>query len=520
MTHPASHPNNQLGLAEYGNDALRIKAGHFYNDTLSLAGKMLLLVSVALLLQCFSSIPLIFATAVAIASILGLVDLFRIVLYPQKMRLSGALAVSALLGYGLGSLIYLTYYGTTQAALYQYWAPFGLFFSQEDLSQALAAVLLACAALYAMTPFERPLLAGFPLVMLNVAKAEWLAWLGLFVIAAAVWKNKIGYMGAAVNEAGHVSPLGAIAVLMAPPLIPYMFLLITGNRSIARRIALTVGLLLLLGTVSTFGRRYLLYTFVLLAIAWRMRYSTFTKKNVVMAAVTAIFAITFLYLGFEFFMALRLTIWKHGTAIGVANQVQITFTHLTNDTNSFFQHKLARNDGTRPFILSYLAGLMGIKVAGVPLLGKELLYSLKMAIPSVLMPDKLSVLPSSPEALVHPIYGISVFDGPNSIFTAGFNDFGIAGLIIYPIGIVFIMSISYKILRSITSDLPMLLVFSFALLFQLLYIEQALSQTFSSLRDLFVLLGLLLIIRNSVFIFNIFIKLRWILQKSYIRPLN
>ncbi len=132
---------------------------------------------------------------------------------------------------------------------------------------------------------------------------------------------------------------------------------------------------------------------------------------------------------------------------------------------------------------------MGISSARMPAFGAEFVYSVQMAIPSILMPGKVGAMPAAPEALVHPRYGIPVFDGPNSVLVAGFDDFGFLGALVYPLFVVLLYGAFYRSLRTFVRDQPIRLFVLFTLLFQLLYIEQAFGSVFVSLRNLLIVVG-------------------------------
>jgi hypothetical protein len=446
----------------------------------------------ALLLLLFSQSALLFAVAVVLASGVALLDLSRLILRTDRIRFSFTLAVSILLGYGLGSAIYLISYRTLDATQYQYWAPQGLLFDQAGLATALAASLLAAAVLYVRAAVERPVHSNAILYSLASPKAERLLWLGVAVALLALYAGDIGYMGAFVSDTGHVSPLGTLANLMAPPLVPYTLLLIADKRPLAKRLMFAAALVLLVGVTLLLGRRYLLYVLVLSAMALHMRgyrFTKLTKRGLVAGAAFFVLAALLLYFGFNFFMALRLAVSELGRDASLPELVRTALSQLSGTQASLVQERLAENAASRPFILSYLAGLMGISSAWMPALGAEVLYSVQTAIPSILMPGKVASLTPAPEALVHPIYGIPVFDGPNSVLVAGFDDFGFLGTLVYPLGVVLLFGWFNKFVRAAVRDAPIQLFVLFALLFQLLYIEQAMGAVFVTLRNLAIVIG-------------------------------
>lgn len=443
----------------------------------------------ALLLLLFSQSALLFAAAVVLASGVALLDLSRLILRTDRIRLSFTLAVSILLGYGLGSAIYLISYRTIDATQYQYWALQGLLFDQEGLATALAASLLAAAVLYVRAAVERPVYSNVTLDSLASPKAERLVWLGVAVAVLALLAGDIGYMGAFVSDSGNVSPVGALANLMVPPLVPYTLLLIADKRPLAKRLMLVAALVLLVGLTLLLGRRYLLYVLVLSAMALQMRGYRFTKRGVVIGAGFFVVATLLLYFGFNFFMALRFAERELGGDASLLELVRGALSQLSDTQARLVQERLAENTASRPFILSYLAGLMGISSARIPAFGAELLYSVQMTIPSILMPGKVAALPSMQEELVHPLYGIPVFDGPSSVLVTGFDDFGFLGALVYPLGVVLLFGWFNKFVRTAVRDAPIRLFVLFALLFQLLYIEHAIGAVFAALRNLAIVIG-------------------------------
>lgn len=453
--------------------------------------KPLSLVLMALVLLLLSDSALLFDMAVAIAAVIGLQDLYRLVMRAGAIRFSFTLAVSIMLGYGLGSLIYLVSNATLHAVDYQYWALEGLWFNQVGLSQALAVSLLASAALYMWAGVERPIYTSLLIDSLIGAKSERLVWLGVATAVLALYTGEIGYMGTIASESLNVSVLGSLANLMIPPLVPYALLLIGGRRSVVKKAVLGVALIILVATLFLVGRRYLLYVFVLSAIALRMQGYRFTRKGITVAAAFLLVGFIVIYYGFNFFIALRLASNDLGKDASLLELVQLALSQLAGSEAKFVLETLADNAGSRPFILSYLGGLIEIHSSQIPMYGTELFYSLKIAIPSLIMPGKTGILPSSPEELVHPFYGIPVFDAPNSFLVTGFDDFGLIGAIIYPLAVVWLFSYFYKNIRSVVRDPAIHLVVFFALMFQLLYIEQGFSSVFITLRNLIIAIGMI-----------------------------
>ena len=438
----------------------------------------------------FSDSHSVFTLTVTFASLLAVYELWRIITRPWQVRFSEILSISILLGYVVGTGIYLVYLGTTKAAEYQYWQHYGLYYDQQSLGLALAALLAASALLYAVSGWESSKEILKSPIPSFTPKAARIVWLGVLLVLLALYAGQIGYMGATTDESGRITALGALAVLITPPMVPYTLALATSGNPLAKRCLLWAALALLISVTFVLGRRYLVYVLVLSAMVLFARRNRLSLGHLLVIVLLGVIAVVALYWGFKFFMALRLAVWQLGPDADLWAQASMAWSMLGGDQSFEIEARLTENVGTRTFMLSYFAGLVGIGIGSLPTFGKELLYSLKMAVPSLLMPGKTGSLSSSPEELIHPFYGIPVFDGPNSIVVAGYDDFGFVGVALYPVVLVMLYMGFYGAVCRVTRQQPIRLFVLFALLFQLLYVEQSLTASFVALRDLLILLAL------------------------------
>lgn len=454
---------------------------------LLLVFKPVLLVVLACQLLLFPTSGLVFTGVVAISSALVVRDLCKLCTGALAVRFSLALAVSILLGYGLGSLIFLVSNATMQADKFQTLAYVGLVFSQSGLAIAFATSLAAASLLYIAAAFERPVNAR--LGSEGGENAERLVWLGLALVALTFFTGDLAFQGISVSDRGQISAFGAIADLMITGLVPYTVFLACGNCGRFKRVLLIVVALLFISALAVLHRRYLIYAFVLSAIAIQMRGFRFnSKRGLTIYFFSGILALLLLAWGFNFFMALRIAGWDLADA-SLLERSRVAWSLLVGGESSIVSERLSENFRSRTFILSYLAGLMDVTSPHMPALGSELLYSLRAAVPSVLMPGKTSALPGAPEDFIHPRYGIPVFDGPNSVLVAGFDDFGYFGALIYPLLFVLIYRTFYTALQTTLRDGPVRIFALFVLLFQLFYIEQTIASVFVTLRNLMIVIG-------------------------------
>ncbi|HMN14829.1 MAG TPA: hypothetical protein PKD55_21125 [Bellilinea sp.] len=460
-------------------------AGLVSNRNMQLLLKPCLLIVLSLIVLIFNRSGLVFSAVIFVASSIAVKDLFHFFTRIYKINFAFTLAVSILLGYALGSAIYLIGFKTIHATDYQYWSSKGLIFDQASLAMALAVSLLASALLYVAAIYERPLISYSMLGFLSNHKAERLVWLGVALCTISLYLGDISTVGIMSSEAGKISPVAAIAGLMVPPLVPYSLLLLTDPmRGVTKRLLLAIAFVSLIGVTILLGRRYLIYATVLSVVALHMRaYRATPRVNALRIGFILIFGIV-LYFGFRFFMALRFATWELGKDADLVELIHLSLSTLNGDRASVVDSFLVENIQSRPFILSYLAGLMRITSDHIPTFGAVFLYSVQMPIPSMFTLEKVSAVFKESEEFTHPLYGIPIFDGPDSALVSGFNDFGIPGALIYPLFIALLYYWFYRGLRSVVRDEPIRLFVLFTMLFQLLYIEQSLGAFFVTLRNL------------------------------------
>lgn len=438
----------------------------------------------------FSGSHLFFILVVAVSSLLALFELSRIITNSAAVRFSEVLSISILLGYVVGISVHLVYLQATKTADFQMWQRYGIHYSQDFLGLALAAVLFSSALLMVVSAWEVPKRTLALIDELSTPKAERLVWVGVALVLAALYSGQIGYMGVMTADSGRITALGALAVLVVPPLVPYTLALAICERPRVNRLLLWGVLALLISVTVLMGRRYLLYALILSAMVLLKRQYPLSWRRVGLAVFLGLVAVMTVYWGFKFFMALRMVRPQLDMDASILMHVNMALDVLWNEQAKEVGERLADNVGTRTFILSYFAGLMSTQSSHVPAFGKELMYFIQMAIPSILMPEKTAILPSKREEIMHPLYGIPVFDGPGSIMVSGYDDFGLLGVAFYPVALVTLYSGFYATVCRITRVQSIRLFVFFTLLFQLLYIEQSLTASFVALRNLIIMVPL------------------------------
>lgn len=449
-----------------------------YSLVVSLAAFMLLLYPVDVS---------VFLFAASLGAISGIGILYSFFARPRTIRFTSALAASALLGYGLGTIItaVLSYvffggYRPRESAV-------GLAYFQEDLSASLMLIFVACAILLCISLFESPLFKAPPRLEQFPVKrslALLLACTGLVFVAYLT--GTLGYHGVAVEATKNINAVGALAMLVAPPALGLAILCMLLERHLPTRLLYLCFALFFGFAQIPIGRRQLIYSCVIalfaVALAPRRRRSRKMLRRYL--AVTGAALLIGVVVGASyFFFALRMA--------GYISHRKVTLVERATGAAKIVRthpHSVARRLETnvrgRTYILSYVATLFSAERTHLPIHGEEVDYALESAVPSIFFPQKTSLLPAEPEEFVHPALGLPVFDGPNSIFTAGLADFGVLGLLSYP---AFVALLYAALRRLVVERLPRPIYYFvvFRLLFQLLSIETALSGLVTTaLRDL------------------------------------
>lgn len=440
-----------------------------------------------MLLALFSDSQVTFLFSVLIGTSVGIYQLFLVLKRPHLIRFSSIMSLSLLLGYAASTAMYAGGVLLTAPALDLESNAFGLGFTQADLSLALMLIFLAAILLIFMSRLERPIFPNPERIAAALAsgRADSLIWTGLVLLAVAFAAGDLGYMGTQADEAGNITVLGAMSFFIAPVILAIAAAsAVDENKKL--RYALLIVLALYLLALFPLGRRVLAYSLLLIGIGFVSTGKSLPKYSAQRWTALSVIGLIFMlvgYIGFHYFYALRLTVDSMGRDTGVFELLRESASLLFSEFD-MIRASMSANLAERPFILSYLASFVSAQTTYPPLWGDELVYAVKTAIPSLLFPEKTAVLPGAAEEFVHPAFGFYVFDGPNTIVTAGLNDFGPAGAVLYPILLV---AVYIFIRRLLQGSVPVLIYYlvMLRLIYQVLYVEQSLSGMLTTgLRDL------------------------------------
>ena len=323
---------------------------------------------------------------------------------------------------------------------------------QADLSMALAMVLWASSVLLLAGRWAEP-----PLKLTALRHINWShsssVWIGLLIIGLALVRGDLGYMGVSAAVDDHrITPLGAIAGLISP-ILPALTLCIRFRcTSLMRRRLLLCALGIEALALLPQGRRTLIYAAIVVvaSLSWagyklRMRTST---KMLALIGLACVF-----YYANTAFYAMRFVYWNNGSVkLSVMDHVERTVEFLASGGGSDFDDLLSKNLESRPFILIYLSDLLVGLRDNEPLYGQIAAYSARMAVPNIIYKDKQEILDIGlEEAIANPQFGLPVEDDSNSVLTTGLSDFGIPGILLYPLALSITLGFC---VRLVTNRLP------------------------------------------------------------------
>jgi len=441
----------------------------------------------------FADSHVAFLASVVIASAMGVVGILLCVSKPSAASLWEVYAFILCIGYGLGTL------QTFVGGYFLAFDPFALAdVSARALSGAISLVmLLVCLLLVCSLLDRKGLLADTRIPSSEHRLVLSLVSLLTLAAVAMVAAGRIRFQGDVAADADVGVRLSAIASLVSQALCPIGALGVYCARSSSPRMrfALLALAAIDLLILATQGRRLLLFALLIFAMAYAAggkALRVFTSKTL-MAALIMIFAVV---VGNRFFYAMRLAHDENTDARDVASLAVRSGEIFMNPQDSGLDEKIKENLAERAFILDYLAELLEKLDRIDPLGGAVLFNAVITATPEALYPWKYKYMYYMEEGLVHPHFGMPVWDAANTVLTAGASDFGIFGLLAYPVLTVLLCQL---LLRAATVAGPIVsAAMCFALLNMLLNVENQLPGIVAGVRDA-ILLGFVVFVVSLLF---------------------
>lgn len=424
---------------------------------------------------------LIFGSSVAAA--VSLFTLWEWLFRRAPTRFSTLLGMSLLLGYGVGTLNTWLTLPRVNLTLAQYMG-----MDEAVLPHGIAMVLISSACLYFLGEiFEKPLFGRDFLFRID-ARTRTLVYVGTCAILAGYLTHSV-IIGGAAGGGGRTSVAGSFLLWLYIPLTAIaVAAFVTASRT-ADKVFTAIAALVLLMMFSVMGRRATIYASV--EIILLLQYIGFRWREKILRNLILVAALgTIVIMCALTFMLLRIS-ERVGThkEIPVAKRIQAAYKLAKQgEAYTLAGRATQENFQTRTFVLPFLANIADASTRKTPALGRDALSMFQMAIPHVFYPEKSATF--SEEGLVDQQFGFGYGDQPNSILTAGAADFGLIGIVIYPLVIVVAVRLVFDFTAGFLRVVPLTFV-ALSVLNLFLQTEGILAGYFDSIRDSF-LFGIIL----------------------------
>ena len=389
-----------------------------------------ILALMAATLTVFDNSAVIFVCC-AVGSVCGGWMLYAVLARSSRLRLTWVLAATLLIGYCFGAFVTevssllagqdpMTYLGLDRA-----WAAY-----------ALVLVMLASIVLLLAGWVETPMVQEQHIVQVS-GRQERFLWISVAVVTAAYLHGSVSY-GGDISQNGNVSIFGDIIFTLVP-LLPAMASVGVAQASGRRRLRFMVLAAVAFLAVLPFGRRQLLYALIITFIGVARlsgRTWNLSSRRKVLLTVASVFVV--IVSSFVFY-SLRLA--AGSTSEGrhsIANILEAAGRTTFKDPGQVAAKLAANVEERTAFLIRYLAWLGRGGNTPSPLYGQDAALSVHMATPSILFravglskQEERGV--ATEEILANEHFGLTDTDDANSVLTGGIIDFGLAGVLTYPL---------------------------------------------------------------------------------------
>jgi hypothetical protein len=355
-------------------------------------------------------------------------------LFRGETRFSTIIAFSLLIAYGLGT--FNTWASTSRGGL-----TLGEFMGQDDavLARGLAAALLSCSiTIFFGELFERPLF-GRDFHLRPDPRIYSFIYLGALAAIGSFAAGALS-LGSDTSDPTHQGFVHALLLWIFSPLLSLSVtvFLLTPRGGLRRKIVGVAALILLI-ILTVMGRRVMFYTVletVFLARVCGVRLKGPPHKKVLVFALV----VTFIVGGALVFMLYRVSGYGGGARKNLVGRMQIMAEWVREGTA--LQTALSStqsNVKTRTFVLGFFANILDGSATHTPALGEDTIGLFQIAIPSALDPSKDKFF--SEELLVDRLFGFGYKDAANSLLTNGATDFGLIGVLFFPLAVSSILKV-------------------------------------------------------------------------------
>ena len=427
----------------------------------------------------------------AMGSVAALLGFLMLVMDRRTVTIGNILSISVVGGYFVGYLILML------SDLI--WLRQSAYLVEPDPGSLLVASLVALVVATISSSIgakQHPVLSHDLYAVREHQPSILALFVGLGIVGLAIASGATGYMGPA-SSLGVVPALGVVATLILPPL----GLTALYGAATERHWRMRILLLLIFGVVQMamipMGRRFLLYSLLLAPVVWyaaRGRPPSVWKLGRVSLAIALV-----LLVGFSVFLAVRQYGYEYQSSrqtVGYVDQTAGGLSLLRNAPDEVVA-SLGEAVGPRTGSLLVYLGLHVDRLSwGSNLGGQLVLYSAQVAVPRTFLPSKTATLlnDGSSESITHSAMDLPTFDGPNTILTEGFADFGVIGALGYPLLVIGIYSALLALVRPLLGVRTRLFT-EIAVLVSAIPLERTMADYFVDCRNLALVAVALIIAR-------------------------
>ncbi len=419
----------------------------------------------------------LYLLGLGVCTAVGCLGLVRCVLWSRDATIWDIALVSLCLGYGLGTL------NTELTWIRQPIDYLSLTAAQPTyIIRSTGWLMILGAAFCAMSGVDSQRVFADVRIPSRYLPWCWALVLGIALAAVVqVATGAIGYHQDMTDGGVSVSPLAALTVSAICPAAALASFVVRDQVG-WRRWLLAAGLLILMLIQFYQGRRVFIYSTVLCLMCF---FASNPPKSLISwrNAMTLGLAALSIVVASKAFFALRMAMLEMGSSRDTVALLQKGMGILFDSERSGLNDEVTENQNSRTFIIGYVAELVQALEDHEPLYGQVLLFDAALNVPSALWPGKYKVVSlGAEESVANPHFGLLLLDEANSIVTTGLSDLGIAGLFVYPLGLLALYRVLLKQGRRL-GGLPYLFLAA-ALINTLLNVEAATSDYFSILRSL------------------------------------
>jgi hypothetical protein len=312
---------------------------------------------------------------------------------------------------------------------------------------ALMLVMLACMVLL-LAGWAEPPLINERLVVPISWKQERFLWFCVALVAIAYLRSDFSFGGTVVEAGSKKADVFGSLVSFILPIVPPLATIGVVQSSGMRRLRFFALALVSFLAIGTYGRQRLIFYLPIIFIGGALLSGRQWRLNRQMSGVGRVFlvaaSIAAVLLGSYVFMGLRMAQWQMSEGTHSISLIMETSVATTFRSPKEVAAALSDNLQDRTaFEVRYLSWLGRGGNTPSPLMGQDFLLGAKMAVPdriySVLGASKDSARKiGTEEGLANEHFGLPDDDDANSILTGGIIDFGLTGVLIYPLLVCFL----------------------------------------------------------------------------------